>query len=1439
MDANYKTKFTKHKNCLINNHNYTEPAAHAQATKDIEKLMQEDARIAHIKDTEVAQIPKVVMVKKNGKMIEVKKGVIYMYSLKTEGRDGDTIKVKYYNYSRDGKKKYSKQKTLVRKKGNVWRVKSSTQLFEITDTRINNGIDVLRDISKKSIQSANKVEVVKELVHDDEELMDQLINELDSTDDLKMITARINSEDWAGGLDMLSMYVEAVAAENKPKQKNKLISKLKELKNQDVTHNTVELGKLMDRHLQVLGATKKDKTAKINTDLFTKQDRDVMESKESAREFAEMIDEIAVQKEEDPAHKEALLGVLDSIVGEGFMPKEVNVYLAKNQKNTVAQFSPSDNKTHNTGVYLALGKKSADGASSLEKYVHEMLHAVELFAVESKNPRIATAMARINKVHAQFAKNAEAKLIAAGASQSEARKIASYTSDQKEFMAYGLTNKYVVKALQNENVYGRKKEGSGLWETLKQIVSDIIDTALSITRHETKDLNGFEALNAMSKRVWEVNNLAEDQVRKAGLGEKIADTIDTINTSIAKAMEGISSKLDIGTFTPLRKDAGKIETSAWILKNIFKIYNNPMARAHYENVLNIASPKYLGHDSTLQHIMRSFSKNDSYMDIIEDFGLRSQNIDRLRGAQDKHVINSLSAVLDGKMIEQEERDLTNGLIEVDLQSLSKTDYKLAELYKDDDYLDSKIKKLEDALEGTQRQKNYFLNQSRALGHTLVTGEVGKVQLRNAQAIARELNGKRVKLEQVPKGLEQNIDRLVTLYAIKELDKDTKESMGTMLTTRRAEVMHVFDTHRAFVESSMESQFGKNKINSLKGYSAELYNPDVDVKFAPITDKAKMKAEGYEFKYELGQKFGTKTMALYANKKAKISEYNKQAVRTTNTQRRGTSIADILMADEKEGLKSKETDIKTLQMKEKTIKRKMETHMNKEMNEMYSNPNFKMNYDGSSATYDTSGRVKTFRYEMTKKNKREVLERDEKVQFVLGSMFSGEFDKIESAKHNNDLVHVVIEDMKINYDWHPNILAKNYKDYVMMGNPDEADTELYEQWLLIPSSTRRKLKKEMEKTAEKMGIVDYEFKGVPIRADLRRMLLGERDATLANLLPSGITPAVVKTWIKETESLWKDVIQVIKLDIVIRTPKVWIGNAISNAILSVQMGMPITDVFKLQKEGLYAVKEYEKMEKELFQVKGEAVVSTGIKKKRAEDKIKRLTVAMENNSVYDLVQAGFLSSIVEDTRAADTKQHSILGRNIEKAHNKIGNSAVKSTINWLWLTEETTAFKAMMKITQYGDFLSRYALHYATMEKQKRQYKEKNGKNASVATVNRMKTASLRNVRDAFVNYNINDTKNIKWLNDMGFIMFTKFWLRIQKVVKKAFEGYPTQAFLGIFAQWALATDLDDVMDHSFIDYDESIMIKDPIQMAEKTFLAVPHIFQFPDRLYKGLTEIAK
>ena len=55
-----------------------------------------------------------------------------------------------------------------------------------------------------------------------------------------------------------------------------------------------------------------------------------------------------------------------------------------------------------------------------------------------------------------------------------------------------------------------------------------------------------------------------------------------------------------------------------------------------------------------------------------------------------------------------------------------------------------------------------------------------------------------------------------------------------------------------------------------------------------------------------------------------------------------------------------------------------------------------------------------------------------------------------------------------------------------------------------------------------------------------------------------------------------------------------------------------------------------------------------------------------------------------------------------------------------------------------------------------------------------KTTSLRVIRAAFVNYDVPTHKGVQYLNDMGVLMFTKYYMRIQAAIFDAAKNHPAR-----------------------------------------------------------------
>ena len=92
---------------------------------------------------------------------------------------------------------------------------------------------------------------------------------------------------------------------------------------------------------------------------------------------------------------------------------------------------------------------------------------------------------------------------------------------------------------------------------------------------------------------------------------------------------------------------------------------------------------------------------------------------------------------------------------------------------------------------------------------------------------------------------------------------------------------------------------------------------------------------------------------------------------------------------------------------------------------------------------------------------------------------------------------------------------------------------------------------------------------------------------------------------------------------------------------------------------------------------------------------------------------------------------------------------------------TIGYRALMEMTQMSDFVARYVLW--------KQYTQNEGMSEEKA---------IEEVMDTFIVYDVVTNKWVQLANDLGLIMFTKFWLRTQRVIKKLAVDNPL--YLALF-----------------------------------------------------------
>jgi len=224
-------------------------------------------------------------------------------------------------------------------------------------------------------------------------------------------------------------------------------------------------------------------------------------------------------------------------------------------------------------------------------------------------------------------------------------------------------------------------------------------------------------------------------------------------------------------------------------------------------------------------------------------------------------------------------------------------------------------------------------------------------------------------------------------------------------------------------------------------------------------------------------------------------------------------------------------------------------------------------------------------------------------------------------------------------------------------------------------------------------------------------------------------------------------------------------------------MPMGYTFSKQREALEALKDYKEADRKL---------KTMIHRKEmgltySASWLARLEESLKQNPVKDLIDEGVFQSIVEDTDTSNLDSKTNLGKKVKSVTESLLPATAISIGKQAYVTEDTGMFQFMLKATQYSDFVARYAMyHYMIDEKGVDQQK------------------ALNQVIETFIDYDVPSNKYLVWMNDMGLVMFTKFFLRIQRVIARTAKSNPAQVIAGIGLQTMLG-DISDIMDSGLID----------------------------------------
>lgn len=709
--------------------------------------------------------------------------------------------------------------------------------------------------------------------------------------------------------------------------------------------------------------------------------------------------------------------------------------------------------------------------------------------------------------------------------------------------------------------------------------------------------------------------------------------------------------------------------------------------------------------------------------------------------------------------------------------------KLASMLNDSAVLDKEIDALKAKFAKTgkvARFTDFYVMSSQALGYEIATGkDTSEHTLLNAHNIARLAGtGKqRHVTESEAVATEAIIDPLVSLYAFKYMKgvhkdalKEVFASEGARVTTDKGNgIEMMLMTHKALQEEAKSKLFGDAKALYMKGYVPEIYDPYLAVMVAdPHRDGAnpftlsqgeQLEAQGYRKGASVGidehDPDGKSDMHIYTLRDGGMMRRVTGVISYTDMHAKGDRMHNGNVSP----------DSYTGQLNAQALA-SMRAAKQKGIDAMFTTKNFdptRVDKTYMTPLMNANGEVANYRYLMQGSTKDDVLKRDNRFENLLGTLAGNTFDKVESPVQNRKAVQALNHQYKLEF-------AEIPESYMKVG-PTSTDPELREIYRLLPDSTKE-------------AIQDiWGTEGMMVRVDLLDHMFGYRKLSIADAfttkkeerhflqkmlveMSTYAFDAKAPLRIRQAEDVWQAVVQATKSNLVVRSWSTMSGNLRSNWSQLVLMGMTPAAIFKHHRVALKGAWAYKKDSEELFALNQQLesrYFAPGNTEAKVKDRIAQLENAIARNPVKPLIDAGLMPTIVEDV-AADEDMHSyksMMAERLTELTDSV-NPNVTKVAKWLLMTEDSTPYKFMSYATQISDFLSRYTLyqHATTRAKNPLAHEE-----------------AVQLASDAFINYDLPTHRKMQYANDTGLIFFTKYYVRIQRMIVRLYKEHPGRVML--------------------------------------------------------------
>lgn len=920
------------------------------------------------------------------------------------------------------------------------------------------------------------------------------------------------------------------------------------------------------------------------------------------------------------------------------------------------------------------------------------------------------------------------------------------------FMALSVSNEELGRTLSNHVVKGERSNHSW-FDKFMGILEQVVNTFNNVFFH----VKGRDAKSQIDAYIQALA-LAETKARNAH--------VDYIQLGYSMAYGGLRRLADKpirkgliyafnretfrqSEFSPVRT-LGKV---ASVIKDVDELNKA-------EQLIN--EMVYEGH--------ANFSPNnrmgllaDSINEII-GLGKRGLNVDKLirmtktieqyRQSVKDNTYKAIRKQFTRELTKEEKFGITNILLRTDMASLLNHGFKPKDVLAilDETKRKKMIAHYENKLIDKVGHKDYdMLQQVYSLAYYMATGNSKPNMIKSAHGVAIGLGSDyQTTFDKMDNEIFEMVDVLSSLVALDFKDSEEIKVIQKLSTDQSKGLIATLNLHKELIQKG-RTDFESNPYNYQKGYIPEMVNPYRKVVYATQDEVANYKRKGFEIINELKQDDADDTdgRVLMIHPEYQPFNYVSGTLDMVDTHHRGTPVYEKGVNDK--GIR--EVNKAHLVIRKANAKQRPSVS------------SFDRTGNALIPTYDTQGAILDYHYEMGHTARDVLLERDNSFDELLATLNGGLEFKPEMFNQQKQIAKAIAQDAKQN-------VAKRPNEYIQL-DFNSKDPDVQRVIKMIPYSFRTELQKQFGKNA----------KSYPIHKSMYTATFGYQAYSVVNIwdkldnnkklnLAENLLKNVFDLAFKENgrkralqaERIIQDTMTFIKDMIVIRSGGVLLGNILSNTYLLMTLGINPVRILKDMTFSWRNSKNYRTMVNRIEEINALLMTTNSTKDKSLLNREKKqLQEALNRNPMKEYMEAGLMSTIVEDlTKPNETSYKTELQKKVDSYVDLIPKP-ISNAINELTIGDGSVLHNFLSEATQFSDLSAKYTLA---------KYLHENGTD---------KDKAIYEAQLSFINYDIPTNQFLDYMNRMGLMMFTKFFLRFQRVMVKLAYNAPVSSLMGHYA----------------------------------------------------------